>query len=102
MRRQATVKRRAFICDVRGDWPCNERTNSVRILWYIWVYLRDVLEQLAKGEFNTDQLLPDVWKATHPQRFSTFRAEEQQERANQRHYRHAKRRIGTARSKPSR
>lgn len=68
----------------------------------VWAYLRDVLEQLAKGEVNIEQLLPDVWKATHPHHVRNFRAEEQQERADQRRYRRAKRRIATAQSTPSR
>ena len=33
----------------------------------VWAYLRDILERLAKGETALEQLLPDVWKASHPQ-----------------------------------
>ena len=33
----------------------------------VWAYLRDVLERLAKGEDDLEELLPDVWKANHPQ-----------------------------------
>jgi len=59
----------------------------------VWAYLRDVLERLAKGEDNLEDLLPDVWKASHPQHIRTFREEERQHRADERRYRHAERRI---------
>ncbi len=62
----------------------------------VWAYLRDVLERLAKGEDNLEELLPDVWKAKHPQHVRNFRAEERQQRADQRRYRRAKRRIEAA------
>jgi transposase len=59
----------------------------------VWAYLRDVLERLAKGEQNLEQLLPDVWKASHPDNVRNFRHEERQHRADDRRYRKAKRRI---------
>lgn len=62
----------------------------------VWAYLRDVLERLAKGEDNLEELLPDVWKAKHPQHVRDFRTEERQQRADQRRYRRAQRRIESA------
>ena len=62
----------------------------------VWAYLRDVLERLAKGDDNLEELLPDVWKAKHPQHVRDFRAEERQQRAAERRYRRAKRRIEAA------
>jgi transposase len=59
----------------------------------VWAYLRDVLERLAKGEQNLEELLPDVWKASHPENVRNFRHEERQQRADDRRYRKAKRRI---------
>jgi transposase len=59
----------------------------------VWAYLRDVLERLAKGDCELDQLLPDVWRLNHPEHVRTFREEERQERADDRRYRHARRRI---------
>ncbi len=59
----------------------------------VWAYLRDVLERLARGEDDLTQLLPDVWKAAHPDKVRVFRAEERQHRAADRRYRRAKRRI---------
>jgi transposase len=59
----------------------------------VWAYLRDVLQRLAQGEDDLEQLLPDVWKAAHPQHVRTFREEERDRRAEDRRYRRAKRRI---------
>lgn len=64
----------------------------------VWAYLRDVLERLAQGETNLEALLPDVWKASHPQHVRIFREEERQRRADDRRYRAAKRRIEAAQS----
>ena len=59
----------------------------------VWVYLRDVLERLAKGEQHLEQLLPDVWKAAHPEHVRNFREEERRDRADDRRYKTAKRRL---------
>jgi transposase len=64
----------------------------------VWAYLRDVLERLAKGEENLEELLPDVWKTKHPQHVRDFRAAERQERAAERRYLRAKQRIDAAKS----
>jgi len=64
----------------------------------VWAYLHDVLERLAKGETNLEELLPDVWKTNHPQHVRDFRAEERQERADERRYQRAKKRIELAKS----
>jgi hypothetical protein len=62
----------------------------------VWAYLRDILERLAKGEDDLEQLLPDVWKAAHPQHVRTFREEERKQRAENRRYHAAQRRIEAA------
>ncbi len=58
----------------------------------VWAYLRDVLERLARGTADLEALLPDVWKAAHPEHVRTFREQEKQERADARRYRRARRR----------
>ncbi len=58
----------------------------------VWAYLRDVLERLARGTTELEALLPDVWKAAHPEHVRTFREQEKQERADARRYRRARRR----------
>lgn len=62
----------------------------------VWAYLRDVLQRLACGQENLEELLPDVWKAKHPEHVRNFRTEERQQRADQRRYRRAKSRIESA------
>ena len=59
----------------------------------VWMSLRDVLERLAKGEDNLEELLPDVWKSQHPQHVRNFREEERQQRSDERRYRRAKQRV---------
>jgi transposase len=59
----------------------------------VWAYLRDILERLAKGETALEQLLPDLWKASHPQQVRTFREEEREQRGENRRYQAAKRRL---------
>ena len=59
----------------------------------VWAYLHDVLQRLAEGEDHLEALLPDVWKACHPQHVRTFREEEREWREENRRYRAAKRRL---------
>ena len=58
-----------------------------------WAYLHDVLEQLARGTTDLSSLLPDVWKAAHPDRVRTFRVDEKEQRAQTRRYLRARRRL---------
>jgi hypothetical protein len=58
-----------------------------------WAYLYDVLEQLARGTADLNSLLPDVWKAAHPEQVRTFRVDEKQQRAERRRYLRARRRL---------
>jgi transposase len=58
----------------------------------VWAYLHDVLEQLARGPRDLQALLPDVWKAAHPEHVRTFREQEKETRAAGRRYRRACRR----------
>ena len=59
----------------------------------VWSYLRDVLEKLASGTTDWESLLPDVWKLSHPNRVRTFRTEEKQDRAENRRFERARRRL---------
>ena len=45
----------------------------------VWAYLRDVLERLAQGEDHLEELLPNAWKAQHPQHVRDFRAVEREQ-----------------------
>ncbi len=64
----------------------------------VWAYLRDILKRLAEGETDLEALLPDVWKASHPEHVRTFREEERKCRADDRRYRAASRRIEATKS----
>ena len=55
-------------------------------------YLHDALERLARGGALAP-LLPDAWKAAHPEHVRTFRVEEKQARAESRRFRRAQRRA---------
>jgi len=71
-----------------------EALNYLRNHWAAFqVYLRDVLEQLARGTADLRSLLPDVWKAAHPDRVRTFRVDEKEQRAQTRRYLRARRRL---------
>jgi hypothetical protein len=56
------------------------------------------LERLAKGDCDLEELLPDVWKTTHPQHVRAFRTEEREHRADERRYRRSKKRIEAAKA----
>jgi len=70
----------------------------------VWEYLRDALEQLARGRAAAggdagkidpailDSLLPDVWAKSHPESIRTFRSDEKQRRAETRRFKRAERR----------
>jgi hypothetical protein len=58
----------------------------------VWAYLHDVLARLAGGACDLAALLPDAWKAAHPEHVRTFRVQEKEARAAARRYRRACRR----------
>ena len=70
----------------------------------VWAYLRDALEQLARGRAAAggdagridpavlESLLPDVWAQSHPASIRTFRTNEKQRRAEVRRFKRAERR----------
>lgn len=58
----------------------------------IWAYLDDVLQRLAAGEPDVDQLLPDRWRAAHPDSVRTYRDAEREARRARTQKLHALRR----------
>jgi transposase len=67
----------------------------------VWAYLRDVLERLAAGTAELEQLLPDAWAAAHPGSIRTYRGREREARALAKRARRHRRRAlarATARS----
>lgn len=59
----------------------------------IFVYVKDVLDQLLAGETNYDALRPDVWKQSHPEAIRIYRQEERRLRADAKAVKRARRRI---------
>ena len=47
----------------------------------VWVYVKDVLDQLLAGRTDYEPLLPWNWAAAHPEAIRTYRVEERKERA---------------------
>lgn len=63
----------------------------------VWLYVKDVLDQLLAGRTDYDQFLPWTWAASHPEAVRTYRAQERRNRSARQSARRASRR-GTSRS----
>jgi hypothetical protein len=59
----------------------------------IWAYVRDVLERLTRGEPDLDALLPNRWKAAHPEAVRTYRQHEREAKAAAKRARRQDRRV---------
>jgi hypothetical protein len=59
----------------------------------VWAYLRDVLEQLARGVEELDLLLPDRWKTSYPEAVRTYRQDEREAKATAKRERRRRRRV---------
>ena len=46
----------------------------------IWAYVDDCLRRLAGGSMNYESLLPDVWRASHPESIRVYRDTEKKSR----------------------
>jgi len=58
----------------------------------VWLYVKDVLDQLLAGRTDYDQFLPWTWAASHPEAIRTYRAEERRDRFARQSARRASRR----------
>lgn len=58
----------------------------------LWAYVDDVLRSLAGGTADLDSLLPDRWRAAHPESIRTYRETEQEARRIKTKERRARRR----------
>ena len=47
----------------------------------MWLYVKDVLDQLLAGRTDYEPLLPWNWAAAHPEAIRTYRVEERQQRS---------------------
>jgi transposase len=59
----------------------------------IFEYLRDVIEHLNRGTASPSELLPDVWKANHPEAVRVYREVERRDKAELARLRNANRRL---------
>ena len=62
----------------------------------VWLYIKDVLDQLLAGCTDYQSLLPDVWKQKHPEAIREYRVQERRDKAERKQYRAALRRVATA------
>jgi len=58
----------------------------------VWLYVKDVLDQLLAGSTDYEPLLPWNWAAAHPEAIRTYRVEERQQRSVRRQAKRAGRR----------
>ena len=59
----------------------------------VWMYIKDVLDQLLAGCTDYHQLLPDVWKLKHPEAIREYRIEERRDKAERKQLDAARRRL---------
>jgi transposase len=58
----------------------------------VWLYVKDVLDQLLVGSTDYEPLLPWNWAVAHPEAIRTYRVEERQQRSVRRQAKRAARR----------
>jgi transposase len=59
----------------------------------VYEYLRDVIQHLNRGTAKPCNLLPNTWKASHPQFVRVYREEERRDKADLARLRNATRRL---------
>jgi transposase len=97
--KQVAMGRKAwlFVCSVAGG----ERSAKMMTLMSsarrhdldVWVYVKDVLDQLLAGSTDYHSLLPDVWKQQHPEAIRAYRVEERRDKAERKQLNAARRRL---------
>jgi transposase len=59
----------------------------------VWVYIKDVLDQLLAGSTDYQSLLPDVWKQNHLEAVRDYRVAERRDKAERKQVTAARRRL---------
>lgn len=59
----------------------------------VWLYVKDVLDQLLAGRTDYETFLPWNWAAAHPEAIRKYRQEERRDRSVRRAVRRARRRA---------
>ena len=57
----------------------------------VWMYLRDVLDRMLSGETDYSRLVPDVWKADHPEAVREYRVAESRQKEDRKQITRARR-----------
>ncbi|MFY8199703.1 MAG: IS66 family transposase, partial [Pirellula staleyi] len=65
----------------------------------VWMYLKNVLDRMLSGETDYSRLVPDVWKADHPEAVREYRVAESRQKEDRKQITRA-RRIVAAKLKP--
>ena len=63
----------------------------------VWVYIKDVLDQLLSGVTDYEPLLPWNWASRHPEAIRQYRVKERDHRREQKQTKRAQRRKNKAR-----
>ncbi len=59
----------------------------------VWVYIKDVLDQLLAGSTDYHSLLPDVWKQTHQEAVRVLPRRGRRDKAERKQLNAARRRL---------
>jgi hypothetical protein len=62
----------------------------------VWVYLKDVLDQILAGSTDWESMRADRWKEQHPEAVRTYRADERRDAVDRSQVRHARRQLASA------
>lgn len=99
--KQVAMGRKAwlFVCSVAGGEQSAKMLTLVssarRHDLDVWVYVKDVLDQLLAGSTDYRSLLPDIWKQRHPEAVRVYRVEERRDKADRKQLNAARRRLAT-------
>jgi transposase len=97
--KQVAMGRKAwlFVCSVAGGEQSAKMMTLVssarRHDLDVWMYVKDVLDQLLAGLTDYHRLLPDVWMQTHPEAIRDYRVEERRDKAERKQLHAARRRL---------
>ena len=100
--KQVAMGRKAwlFVCSVAGGEQSAKMMTLVssarRHDLDVWVYVKDVLDQLLAGSTDYQSLLPDIWKQGHPGAIRVYRVEERRDKAERKQLNAARRRLAAS------
>ncbi|HEY1654271.1 MAG TPA: transposase [Candidatus Tumulicola sp.] len=97
--KQVAMGRKAwlFVCSVAGGEQSAKMMTLVssarRHDLDVWLYVKNVLDQLLAGSTDYQSLLPDIWKQRHPGAVRQYRVEERRDKADRKQLNAARRRL---------